>query len=682
MAAPSDPQEAQEPVAPPEHPAPLLGLLKRRYFRRMWAVTSLSSVGDWLAVFALTSYVSEISGQSGFAVGGVLLFRVVPGLFFGPFAGVLADRFDRRRLMISADLMRAVLIGTIPWVHNLWGIYAVSTGLELLGLLWTPAKDATIPNLVERRELMMANQLSLITTYGTFPLSGAFVALLAIPSAYLSRFDAFSILKAQPTALAFFFDAATFLFSAAMVATFPKHLMVAKRARTTVTRWNPFHDLAEGLRFVRRHPLVRTLVAGAWTAFTGGAAIVALGPIFTGVLTGGSEASKQAAWGALIVAVGMGLVAGMIAAGALARFVQREHIFPLGLMVSGGATIVTATMTSIRPSFVSVVFIGLGAGVAWVTAFTLLQERVDDRLRGRTFATLYTGIRLSLVLGLAGWPIMAGLIGTRSVVVGTTRVDLSGFRMALLAGGVFLSWSGVSALRGIARTNGKRHSARMRGLQVSQPLSGGSRRGLFIVFEGGEGAGKSTQMKMLADFLRAQGREVVVTREPGGTPIAERIRHILLDPASKGMDPKTEAMLYAAARAQHVSDKIRPALEREAVVLSDRYVDSSLAYQGIARGVGETDVLRLNVWATDDLMPDMAILLHVDPEVGLRRVEGDPDRMEQEDIAFHRKVADAFLTLARQYPSRFAVVDAAAPVEQVQQQIRAAILPLLQEAKV
>lgn len=681
MASPPTNGNERDFVAPAEHPATLLGLLRQRFFRRMWAVTSVSSLGDWLAVFALTIYVKDLSGRPEFAVGGVLLFRVVPGLFFGPFAGVLADRFDRRRLMITADVARCILIASIPWIHNLWGIYAVSAGLELLGLLWTPAKDATLPNIVRPGQLMMANQLTLITTYGTFPLGGALVALLAIPAAMLGRIDAFEILRTQPISLAFFFDAATFIFSAAMVATFPRELMVAKRAHHAVTGWNPFHDLAEGLRFVRRHPIVRTLLLGAWTAFSGGSAVVSLGPIFADRVTGGGETAAQAAWGALIVAVGSGLVLGMITAGAIARWVQRERIFPIGLAVSGAATILTASMTSIRPSIGTTVFVGLGAGVAWVTIFTLLQERVADRLRGRTFATLYTGIRLSLFLGLAGWPFIAGAIGTRSLRAAGYRIDLSGFRVVLLAGGAFLFWSGVAAARGMARANGKRRTARMGGLRLSMPVAGGARRGLFIVLEGGEGAGKSTHLKGLYEWLVERGREVVVTREPGGTPIAERIRHILLDTASKGMDAKTEALLYAAGRAQHVSEKIRPALDRDAVVLCDRYVDSSLAYQGLARGVGEEDVMRLNVWATDDLVPDMVVLLHLDPEVGLRRAAGDPDRMEQEDMAFHRKVADAYLHLARSYPSRFAVVDASADVQHVQSQIRTAILPLLQETR-
>ena len=683
MADRTSPPE-REFVAPSERPGSLFGLLKRRYFRRMWTVTSVSSLGDWLGVFALTIYVAELSGRKEFAVGGVLLIRVIPGLLLGPFAGVLADRFDRRRLMVTADVVRGLLIALIPFTNSLWQIYLVSAAMELAGLLWVPSKDATIPNLVERDQLMTANQLSLITTYATFPLGGALVALLAIPAALLARVDAFTVLQREPVTLAFFVDAATFLFSAAMVATFPRELMRAKRAPAQ-TSWNPFRDLSEGFRFIRRQPVVRTLVIGAWTAFSGGSAIVSLGPIFAGNLTSGGEAQSQAAWGALIVAVGVGLVGGMISAGAIARYIPRYRIFPIGLGLSGLSGIAVASMTSIRPALVLTLGVGFGAGVAWVTVFTLLHERTEDRLRGRTFATLYTGIHLSLFIGLAGWPFIAGAIGTRSWEVGRYVVDLSGYRVALWAGGAFLVASGVQAARGMSsvHSRAKRRIGRKSGLRMShRAVAGGARRGLFITFEGVEGAGKSTQMKRLHQWLRDQGREVVVTREPGGTPIAERVRHVLLDPASRGMDPKTEALLYAASRAQLVVEVIRPALDRDAVVVCDRYIDSSLAYQGIARGLGEDDILQLNSWATDELLPDIVFLLHVDPEVGKGRLVGDPDRMEQEDMAFHRAVGEAYLQLARAYPSRFAVIDASGTPEQIHHQIRTAILPFMSEDRV
>jgi dTMP kinase len=644
----------------------------------------VSSLGDWIGVFALTLFVQDLTHKPEFAVGGVLLFRVVPGLFFGPFAGVLADRFDRRRLMITADLARAALIALIPFVQHLWAVFLVSALMELLALMWTPAKEATLPNLVQRDELLTANQLSLITTYATFPIGGALVAALSGAAAGLSHVSAFGILHNHPSALSFWFDSATFLFSVAMVATFPAHLMKAKRARTEFTATHALRDLREGFRFLRSDRVIRTLVVGAWTAFTGGGAVIALGPIFARQLVSGSRAASDAAWGALIVAVGVGLVGGMITAGAIARRLPRERIFPVGLIVSGFSVLVVASMTSLRPAIFATVFCGGGAGVAWVTIFTLLQERTDDRLRGRTFATLYTGVMVSLFIALGGWPLLAGAIGNHTYHVGNNLVDLSGVRIVMWAGGFFLMLAGLQALKAMRPTKLAKIRGRLHGLHFgarpTSPVSGGARRGMFIVFEGVEGSGKTTQMKLLFESLTSQGNDVVVTREPGGTPISERVRGIVLDAAAKEMDPKTEALLYAASRAQHVAEVIRPGLEQGKIVLCDRYIDSSLAYQGFARGLGEEDILRLNIWATDESLPDLVILLHLDPAIGLSRTKGDPDRMEQESVAFHRKVAEAYLHLARSFPSRFAVIDAAGPIEEIHRQVKAAILPFIREA--
>jgi dTMP kinase len=201
--------------------------------------------------------------------------------------------------------------------------------------------------------------------------------------------------------------------------------------------------------------------------------------------------------------------------------------------------------------------------------------------------------------------------------------------------------------------------------------------GRLIAFEGVEGSGKSTQLELLRQALEGRGREVVVTREPGGTPAGERIRLLLLDPGVE-LHPRAEALLFAAARAELVEAVIRPALERGAVVLCDRYLDSSLAYQGEARGLGRGPVSQVNRFATGGLLPDLVVLLDLDPAAGLARRARDPDRIEAQDLGFHRRVRDAFRDLAAAEPGRFAVVDAAAPVDKVADQVRAAVLPLLE----
>ena len=197
--------------------------------------------------------------------------------------------------------------------------------------------------------------------------------------------------------------------------------------------------------------------------------------------------------------------------------------------------------------------------------------------------------------------------------------------------------------------------------------------GAFVVFEGGDGAGKSTQCRLLADALASQGHEVVVTREPGGTAIGEAIREVLLGAGSDGMAARTEALLFAAARAEHAAALIRPAVARGAVVVSDRYLDSSVAYQGAARGLGEDRIAELSLWATEGLVPDLTVVLDVVPGVGLARA-GDANRMEAEPEAFHRVVRESFLRRAAASPERYLVLHADQPVEHIARIILAAVL--------
>ena len=180
---------------------------------------------------------------------------------------------------------------------------------------------------------------------------------------------------------------------------------------------------------------------------------------------------------------------------------------------------------------------------------------------------------------------------------------------------------------------------------------------MFITFEGADGSGKSTQAELLRAALAAEGRDVVLTREPGGTVLGERIRELLLD--GDGMSPWAEAALFAASRAQHVDEVILPALERGADVVCDRYLDSSLAYQGIARGLGVEEVLELNLRATHRLLPDATVLLLVDPEEAARR-SGETDRLEREGGDFRARVDAAYRELAARFPERILVADGAA----------------------
>jgi len=203
--------------------------------------------------------------------------------------------------------------------------------------------------------------------------------------------------------------------------------------------------------------------------------------------------------------------------------------------------------------------------------------------------------------------------------------------------------------------------------------------GLFLAFEGGDGAGKSTQSRLLAEALVARGLEVVVTREPGGTPAGEAMRHVVLTPDFAGLDDRAEALLYAAARAEHVARLIRPALERGAVVVTDRYMDSSIAYQGIGRRLGPDVVGEINLWATHGLLPDLTVLLDVDAGTGLASLDSAPDRLESEPEEFHDAVAEGFRALAAGDPERYLVLAARDDREAIAAAVLARVDALLAE---
>ena len=192
---------------------------------------------------------------------------------------------------------------------------------------------------------------------------------------------------------------------------------------------------------------------------------------------------------------------------------------------------------------------------------------------------------------------------------------------------------------------------------------------LFVTFEGGEGSGKSTVLKQVNKILLSEGHSTLLTREPGGTPISEQIRNVILDKANTAMDPRTEALLYAASRRQHLVEKIWPALKEGKIVLCDRFLDSSLAYQGGARGLGMDEILEVNRYATEGQFPDITLFFNLDPSIGLQRIAANAgrevNRLDLERMTFHEKVRASFQKLASLYPERYVTIDASQPLEKV-----------------
>lgn len=200
--------------------------------------------------------------------------------------------------------------------------------------------------------------------------------------------------------------------------------------------------------------------------------------------------------------------------------------------------------------------------------------------------------------------------------------------------------------------------------------------GLFIVFEGGDGAGKTTQIEKLAQYLKTKNKEVVVTREPGGTVMGKSIRDWLLEQTEVEVDPKSEALLFAADRAHHMYTVIRPALAASKIVIGDRHIDSSVAYQGVARNLGIENIKNISLWAVDGILPDLIVVLDIDVEVGQSRLNRK-DRLDRESKEFHEKVNKAYLTLAAQNPEKYLVVNAQLPIEEIANQIQSRVEKLI-----
>jgi dTMP kinase len=310
-----------------------------------------------------------------------------------------------------------------------------------------------------------------------------------------------------------------------------------------------------------------------------------------------------------------------------------------------------------------------------------------------TQVILFAVIAVAPFLSKALTKLIASATGSGNVKIGNVVYTAVGQNVVLLLAAMLAATLGISAYRYMDDRRGLSLWADLVAAIRGEPPESGpasadegderdgefrpAQAGLFIALEGGEGAGKTTQARMVAIWLREQGFDVITTREPGATKVGMRLRALLLDTAHTGMSPRAEALMYAADRAEHVAEVISPALERGAVIITDRYTDSSLAYQGAARGLRTEDVAWLSHWATDGLVPDLTILLDLPPQAGLGRRTRSADRLEAEPTEFHDRVRAGFLSLARQDPQRYLVLDATRPAAELTQEIQERVREML-----
>jgi dTMP kinase len=650
-------------------------VLSIKPFRKLWNSMVFSSIGDWLGLLATTALAQQLSGgdyaTANFAIAGVFIARLLPAVFLGPLAGVLADRFDRRRLMVTVDILRAALYISIPIVNTYFWLYAAMILVECLTLFWSPAKDATVPNLVPRDKLANANQVSLLAAYGTAPIAALiFTALSLFSSAITAIFPTF---EGNSVDIALYLNGLSFLFAAVTIwglKEIPSNKNGDKQVDESIMT-----AFVNGWRAVSESKVIRGLIVGMVGAFSAAGAVIGLARTFVGDLGGG-----DAAYGVLFGAVFAGLALGIAVGPKVFAQFSRRRLFGASLTTSGSLLILLSLIPNFTISIFITIILGAFAGITWVTGFTMLGMEVKDEVRGRTFAFVQSIIRITLVAVLATAPLIAAAFGVRSFTVRTTEYAFNGSQATFLIAGIIATLIGALSYHQMKdRPNVSLWSDIVNAFRGELgSITGDPTAGIFIAFEGGEGTGKSTQSRLLKEWLEQEGESVLLSREPGGTDLGQGLRKILLGHETGEISPRAEALLYAADRAHHVYSVITPALDRGDVVITDRYFDSSIAYQGAGRVLSPSEVARISRWATESLFPTLTIVIDQPAEVGLARLKSR-DRLEAQPLDFHERVRQEFLQIASEDPERYLIVDGTQTIDEIHEEIikRVAEIPTL-----
>ncbi|MFD3572856.1 dTMP kinase [Streptomyces sp. NPDC058644] len=668
-------------------------LLRVPQLKRLWSAQLVGGVGDALAllvlvVLALQAAIAEGAFGGGyrgvaFAVTAVFGARVLATLLFGavllgPLSSITSPDgpLDRRWTMVVSDGLRVALLIVAPlWIDwtpdNALAVLLVTAFvIGVAERFWTVCRESAAPALLPAPPLEGATvrplpdhmdalrRLSLRTGFMALPIAAAaLVAVTLIGNLLGAGLDWFEVHQAG---LGSFVAAGLFAASLSIVYFLELPATQTPRARSPL----------EGLRRPRtgsgadrgRTGAIPLLVAACAAVAGAVAASVAVAVLHAKDLDGG-----PVTYGLIVLALTGGTAIGIRTAPSLLPTLPRRRLLALAIALTGVALLAAGLVPDVTTVLLLLVLTGVAAGVAAHTGHALLDQEVEDYRRARTTEHLQAVVRLSVALGALVAPVVAAAIGPHRFVNGKFVFDHGGAAFTLMLVGALLLPVAALVLAKIDDRQGVplRHDLRDALRGGDDPVQGIAATGFFIALEGGDGAGKSTQAEALAEWIRAKGHEVVVTREPGATPVGKRLRSILLDVSSAGLSHRAEALLYAADRAEHVDTVVRPALERGAVVISDRYIDSSVAYQGAGRDLSPTEIARISRWATAGLVPHLTVLLDVSPEAARERFTEAPDRLESEPAEFHTRVRSGFLTLAAADPGRYLVIDAAQEPEAV-----------------
>jgi dTMP kinase len=441
--------ESIRAIRDPHRPGFHVRIFGSREFFRLWLSQVIASLGDWLGFLAIVILAARVgAANAAGSVGVVMAARIIPGFFFAAGAGVLIDRMDRKQVMVVTNVARATVVCTLPFVDSVLGLVFASLVLELCTLFFSPAKEATVPNLVPPEHLTTANSLGLAAAYGTFPLASLLFTVLATVADQLSKIDALDFLEFNQESVAFYVAAACYIVTALMIAALPiprDHLHRNDDRRVDLGQ--VFGEIKEGWSVVFINPIVRAVNVGLGVALIGGGMLVPLGPVFSvDVLHEG-----PAGFGVFITALGLGVTLGVIGVSILQRRLRKARVFAGSVVGAGVCLLVAASMSTLLLSALWVAMLGVCAGSVYVLGFTLLHENVDDELRGRVFSSLYTLVRLCVLIAFAVGPFLAELLNKISESAFDSEIDIGvevsvpGVRLTLWLAGLIMLIAGVLA---------------------------------------------------------------------------------------------------------------------------------------------------------------------------------------------------------------------------------------------
>ena len=646
-------------------------MLAIRAFRRLWGVTYVCSIGDWLSLLALAGFVTKLTDNDyrvqSFAFAGVVMTQLLPGLLFAPLGGLLADRFDRRKIMVICDVLRCGLFVSIAVVGTPLWLFIGNFLIGCCALLWIPSKDAAVPNLLRRKDQVeTANQLGLVMTYGiaVISASGLYAAITGITTNLNLQPDPNGLGIAK---IILVINGLLYLTSAILVATrIPElslrdtPLAAARKADAAAKKVSGEKQgfvamIRDAGRFIRSTPIVRGLLVGMVGAFAAAGALIGSARTYADSLLGG-----ESTFGLLLVAMFLGLATGMAGVPKLAQRLPHNRLFGVAIVLAGLALSLVALSPHLIISLITVMVVGACAGAAFLTGVTIIGTQIEDAIRGRINAIYQSLMKIILAGAIPLSALLIGLVQPQKVTVWGRGMNIDGSRPVLLGAGLIATLVGIIAYRQMDDRRSEPILADLLNAIRRKPRR--SATGLLIAVEGDTMTDTSRQAHLLSDWLRRPGsKEVLLATDPALDD--ERLQSVLAGAQLEGA--RAHALVAAAVRADIVERKIRPALDRGALVVMERFVDSPLAHLSAAAGLDPAELEGLADWATARLRPDVTVLLDRDPST----LESERSRPAEH----HWHVQRVLTEMAAADPDRYVVVDADGSAEEVAVRVRIAV---------